>query len=184
MKTRRLKRRHLIVIGVVVLLLAVYYIIPSFLTSSSYAASIPFTGRLLDVHGDELTYIRFQSGSTGLYIDYRTEAELEEAAEYLNAFRYIAWAPDLPRGAGWSYGVTLGYPDGSWSFCLIGEHGICVDGVWYFALSDYFGDMLDALDALEPEPEPEQTTLPASNSDIPIAVRPSDLPATDSDIGQ
>lgn len=83
--------------------------------------------------------ITVRDGSIGDMVTYETEDEVEEVAEYLNAFRYNAWFPDIPiPRTGWSYAVGVRSKEGEYDSFVFTPYWILVKGVHYQSNDAYF----------------------------------------------
>ena len=146
MEKRKFQIKKIHVIRLVILL-AVYTI---FIATrySGHTTYVPFTGRVFNINCEELEAVRFQSGNTGQYIYFRSDDEIKEVTDFLNAFRYRVWVPSLPPIAGWGYRVTLFFYDGTSVSYFFNSFSICVNGVWHYGNLSYFREFTDALNAL------------------------------------
>ena len=120
-------------------LILIPFLIFAFTRFSDVTTYIPFSGEVFNIDVKTVEEIRIKEGTTGDRIIYHDDAAITEIADYLNAYRYDYWVPDLPIArSGWSYAIVLCTKDGEYYDYTFTTSTILIRGVWYSTNTPYF----------------------------------------------
>ena len=112
-----------------------------------FTTYVPFSGKVFQMDSASIESFSIRDGSTGTMINYETEEDINEMAEFLGAFRSDYWVPDIPiPRSGWSYAVVVFSKDGTSDSFEFTPYWIQVRGIQYHIHDAYFDGLIDMVE--------------------------------------